>query len=1150
MIWKVLGIEKTKDEEAIKAAYRNKLRDVNPEDDAEGFKELRRAYEEAVEYANEEESGLHNANDGEPDSIVMPKNEIDLWIDKVDIIYRDAKTRKDESKWQELLKDSVCEGLDTELEAAEKLLVYFMSHSFMPQNIWQLVDNRFGYRGNYNQWKEKFPENFLSYVKWQIEHTNFIDFELFYGKTDEHVDEYIGTLYEEKNAFEAGDMKAVKRLLNELDGFSVKHPFADLERARYLLKKENAVDEDCKKEALQIMEELDFEYSENPYIERIYAETLMENNLVDKAIPVLNALIEKDADNYGALLDKAKCKFMKGFIEEAKEDVEDILEDYVQDPESMQFLDTINAKLVEEYKERLSQGEDRETTFKLGWCYYQYKEFDKGIKLLDDMKEGEDYDYINLRCRLYLANEDYEKALPFAVKWLKIIEESPDDGSREMQKRKNRLSLAHFSVGVSMWEIAYRNRKRVNPKEDMETAAAYIKMAIDEEKNALVRFSYMEQLAKFHLENKKYKECISLCDEIIEKDSGFFPAYVHRQKANFEMKNAKEVIDDFFACKELYPKYSRPYILAAEVFMAFEQYDDVESVIDAGAEAELDSDGLELYRIKCIHYKEFTKENVEKAFEAILRLKEKINSRTKENPTDIEDFADVEKEMAVLYWDQDNVDKAIETIDAYLKENPESITMLHLKADVLNREKRFEDAIEVCKKLMQLEPHNLFSRMKLGGCYERMDNNDKAIECYRMILATEKDYVPAIRRMMYVYSYLSNRENDLDKCKKGIEYATRLIELNGSAEGYVERGNLNIDLYELDKAVDDCNKAIELDPDAYYAYNNLGCALLKLRRVEEAVVPLKQAIEMDPEKDILPYMNLAECYVLLKQYDEAILMYKEALEIRPNALNINEEIAKVYVTKKEYSKAYEIYLNRLCEVEKSVKKINFSVRKATNDDVRYLSLCCKLGEVEEYAGREGGAEYHYEKALRHCKKLVGIAALKKLERVAEFYRDSNQMKKAVKVMQFIYDNADAEERKTYMFQHFSFTYATILAELGKKEEAKVHAEHFIECLIVREGSEEKLLADRRYRPMYLYDLAIMKICAGDLEAAKAYLAKIKECRLCVTCETCDCFEYYFGMGLIAELEGRKNEAEKCYCRAIEIKGSYPCCERHLRNLKK
>lgn len=50
-IFGILGIEETRDEDEIRAAYRKLLLTSNPEDDAEGFKRLRRAYEEAVGYA-------------------------------------------------------------------------------------------------------------------------------------------------------------------------------------------------------------------------------------------------------------------------------------------------------------------------------------------------------------------------------------------------------------------------------------------------------------------------------------------------------------------------------------------------------------------------------------------------------------------------------------------------------------------------------------------------------------------------------------------------------------------------------------------------------------------------------------------------------------------------------------------------------------------------------------------------------------------------------------------------------------------------------------------------------------------------------------------------------------------------------------------
>ena len=52
-IWNILGIEETSDTDKLKMAYRAKLSEHNPEDDPEGFKALRRAYEEAVRRATE-----------------------------------------------------------------------------------------------------------------------------------------------------------------------------------------------------------------------------------------------------------------------------------------------------------------------------------------------------------------------------------------------------------------------------------------------------------------------------------------------------------------------------------------------------------------------------------------------------------------------------------------------------------------------------------------------------------------------------------------------------------------------------------------------------------------------------------------------------------------------------------------------------------------------------------------------------------------------------------------------------------------------------------------------------------------------------------------------------------------------------------------
>ena len=169
--------------------------------------------------------------------------------------------------------------------------------------------------------------------------------------------------------------------------------------------------------------------------------------------------------------------------------------------------------------------------------------------------------------------------------------------------------------------------------------------------------------------------------------------------------------------------------------------------------------------------------------------------------------------------------------------------------------------------------------------------------------------------------------------------------------------------------------------------------------------------------------------------------------------------------------------------------------------------------------------------------------------VAEYYRDKGELEKAENIVRKAYWRC-RDENDSYEIEHLMFVTASITFSLGKQKKAREDAIGYFMRFNKRNGGEEELLADKRYRLMYLYDYAIMSLCAGDLKEAKEYIDRMEGCNVCVTCECMECFEYYFAKGMLAKVEGRLEEAIEYIEKAIAVKGDYPCAQYQLSTIKK
>ena len=115
------------------------------------------------------------------------------------------------------------------------------------------------------------------------------------------------------------------------------------------------------------------------------------------------------------------------------------------------------------------------------------------------------------------------------------------------------------------------------------------------------------------------------------------------------------------------------------------------------------------------------------------------------------------------------------------------------------------------------------------------------------------------------------------------------MELFPSAEAHTFLGWTYSFQKRYDEAIEECRKAIGVDPEFGNPYNDIGAYLIELDRWEEAIPWFHQALAAPRyESYFFPHFNLGRVYEHLKEWRKAAECYRSALK-----LNSEYRLAKV-----------------------------------------------------------------------------------------------------------------------------------------------------------------------------------------------------------------------------------------------------------------
>ncbi|WP_145319443.1 tetratricopeptide repeat protein [Paenibacillus xylanexedens] len=191
--WGILGIEPTEDLNVIKGAYASRLKHNHPEEQPEGFKELRAAYEQARKMAStvkdqpmkndfdddrtdrftEDKQDLAQGIHIEDLHIAPPKWEdplrevVNHFLEEVIRLYEDFNLRIRYDLWVNLVEDEQFWGIQVRERLHTELLVVLSERSWLPGFVWKLLDDTFGWMDNELELSERFSSSFLSHIRYQ-----------------------------------------------------------------------------------------------------------------------------------------------------------------------------------------------------------------------------------------------------------------------------------------------------------------------------------------------------------------------------------------------------------------------------------------------------------------------------------------------------------------------------------------------------------------------------------------------------------------------------------------------------------------------------------------------------------------------------------------------------------------------------------------------------------------------------------------------------------------------------------------------------------------------------------------------------------------------------------------------------------------------
>jgi tetratricopeptide (TPR) repeat protein len=410
----------------------------------------------------------------------------------------------------------------------------------------------------------------------------------------------------------------------------------------------------------------------------------------------------------------------------------------------------------------------------------------------------------------------------------------------------------------------------------------------------------------------------------------------------------------------------------------------------------------------------------------------------------------------------DYVSKAIQHYQEALKLDSSAGIIFEELADLYIQTNRLHDAAAQAEDLLKQNPDNLDARRMLGRIYTRMAGDSQAgkineeylrlaIEQYRKITAKDAKDAESWVALGRLYRYANNSV----EAEKAYDEAIKAD--SGNEDALTGLALLYSDLGDTKRAIEKLKAVTDKNPSERTLYL-LAREYRELRDYKGAANAIQRAMALVPDDTRLAG-ELAEDLFLSNQPDESLHLYQQLAAGEPRNPMLQLRISEIYRVKGDFAKAREA-LNKaksldpasldvrtdeinLLEAEGKTSEaiaalktlLDETARKSYSaaDAANRALLLERLGTLYRSAGQYPQAV----EAFRQIGPLEAQSAPRVAVQVIETYRAAKDFESARR-------EADAALKKYPNERMVQLTHASLLADLGKIDEAAAEVRSLLE----------------------------------------------------------------------------------------------------------